>query len=187
LNDNSMLDAWINRDDIERLIADSETINGLIERHTFIWEINNLKEYKKPKKKKRGVYFRDAMLNDIEKYREDVKAGKIDSCIERWLNETVTEPGYGETKIVKKREIWIGKAVEGWLKSDFTKDELIDIIPVRYLGSILKVSNRTLQRYREREIIIIDGDKEFIEYCKLSEIENNIKNSNTVDWGKKTR
>ena len=76
-----MIDAFVKKEDILKLIFKSEKIDGLIEKYTFIRELNKLKEYKKPKPKNRVVYLKDAILEDIETYRKDVNMKPKYKCV----------------------------------------------------------------------------------------------------------
>ena len=48
-----MLDAWINRDDVLKLLDEAESIGDLLNRRRFIQRIHELKEYREPKKPKK--------------------------------------------------------------------------------------------------------------------------------------
>ena len=129
-----MLNAWINRGDILKLLSNSETINDCIERNKFLFEIHKLKQHKKPKKpkKQRTINYLDEIAKLIQNYRYAVKyKGKV-SYLEKYI-DALSE---------QDKELFTKNFTE-----KYGKDMYINIIPFDNLKNIVKVSDRTISRW----------------------------------------
>ena len=135
-----MLDAWIHKDDILKWLSDFETINGYIKRDKFLFEAHKLKQYKKPKNSfpKRTVNYVEIIKKDIKNYKYAVKyRGKV-SYLEKYI-DTLNEQ---EKELFRKN-----------FNSLYGKYMYINIIPLKNLKDIVKVSDRTISRWVKRGFI----------------------------------
>ena len=104
-----MLDAWINRDDVLKLLDKSECVNNLLEKRGFIITLNNLKEHKKPKqtRNKNRANNLNYIIPLINQYKLNHRKRKIplnelskiikvsDRTIRRWVqNGNINRYGY---------------------------------------------------------------------------------------------
>lgn len=173
-----MLDAWINKDDIIRFLDECKGLDNLVERLTFIRGINKLEEHKRPKPpKKPKINYASNIKKDIKAYLNEVKNGNK-SYLDKWLDEKIIKSG--EAKDTTRREL-VGERLVRILKVKYDADELylkMNMIPKRDLKTLLKVSERTVQRWEERHIIKRHTELERyrrFEYYNLSEIMEALK------------
>ena len=189
-----MLDAWINKDEIIRLLEECDSQNNLIERMPFIRGLNSLKAHKKPKKRQgRTINHISDIINDIRTYQLNVKSGQKKSFIDRWLDEkTINRKKRIEVRGVRWMKEDLGEVPDIITMREFQGDTIIttlkwrssgddlyvkmNIIPKEYLTEIVKTTRRTIYRYEKKGIIdrhILDYRK--LEYYDLSEMIHKLK------------
>jgi len=174
--------AWINKDDVYRLLANIESVNNLICRREFINLLQgqsgivggyylikggaySIKEYKNPNRIKKDdqIY---GMIALIEKYMERVKKDSKKSLM-------TLEMEYYEMESERLvRFTTIGFNYADYLRAiqsctSYTDEEIkINIIPKKCLGNILCCDDKTIYRRRKKgmirnEMVMINGKTKF--------------------------
>ena len=180
-----MLNAYIDKEDVLRLLYETEDINGLINRSDFQKKIGNLKAKKKPKLEKGcnvRIKNRQKLIDSISNYINDVKAGKEKHEIRSYIE---THAGVK----IGRRSCCIIK-VDKETKKEIAKLDMDSFIVERdFIMKILKISKPTLLRFIEICIItqhveyvnvyasgILKKEKMCLFYYDLGEIKNNLLN-----------
>ena len=132
-----MLDAWVNRGDVLKLLFDLEAISDCVEQKRLIFEINRLKKHKNPQKpkKQRVINYLDDVMKSIKNYKHAVKYKGRVSYLEKYI-ETLNEAD---------KEVFI--------KCFDSNTMYINIIPLENLKNIVKVSDRTISRWAKKGFI----------------------------------
>jgi len=165
-----MLNAWIKKDDILKLLNDCEIIEGMIDRKGFQVAVSKMKEYKKPKPKpkpklecKLRINYVDECISRIVDYRNNVKYGIEKDYFSKNLEES--------TEDLELKKFIMKHFTSGNISKLFVR---MNVVPKKYLKDILKVSQRTIQRWEKKEIIEEIGFDLF-ECYDLSCIEKKFK------------
>ena len=137
-----MLDAWVNKKDVQNLIEQMECLDGMIERSALIIGINSLKEHKRPKSKPPQKNYRinnkPSLLILIQGYKEAVNMDIRKSCFFVEYDE------------------W-QKVCYSNFDIDESNTEIIEasreFVPINQLIGLLKISKRTLGRWVKAGIL----------------------------------
>ena len=167
-----MLDAWIKKKDVINLLSESESIDGMVDRMTFIRGINKIKGSKKPKPKSTKKYFVNNSFdrrNDIRKYWNKVALQNSKSFFYQWKRE-YKDDIRSDVKFV----------LGYWMMNDDRMDDemycLKNIIPIGDLEKIINVSKRTLYRWEEKGLLNREKDRRTgLEFYDLSELMKCLK------------
>lgn len=177
-----MLNAWISKNDILSILSKCKRNDNLLEKRQFIIEINRLKEYKKHKRtKKLHINYISDIKTSIYNYKLSVERKYMIGYFENYFNNL--------NEYQKEHFKMLFSSYEGyeWYKCELDKKSYANIIPANNLKDIIKVSNRTILRWRKKGIIrkrierIYEYQNGEIKrsstfyYYDLSEIEEKIK------------
>ena len=194
-----MINAWIKKDDIRKILLKAKDVDGLINKREFQYALLECKEYKEPQKRRENKVNRvknvHEIIGNINKYKRDFKSGvferhlqykkdantgtdkKICSCHKEGCflrNIDLTDK---KIKLYEDNEE--GGEVE-IKENDIVFDKL-------ELMKILKVSKSTISRWINSDIIEkyigevhvkIDGCNDFeciLWYYRLDDIKKNIR------------
>lgn len=180
-----MLNAYISKDDVLKLLNETEDIEGFINRSDFQKKLGGLKGQKKPKTE-RGcsvcVKNRQSLIDSISSYIIDVKAGKTNHEIKSYIE---THAGVR----IGKRGYCIIKVDRDTKKEIAQLDTDTFIVERDLIMQILKISKPTLLRFIEMCIIsqhieyvniytsgILKRQQICLFYYDLGEIRNNLSN-----------
>lgn len=183
-----MLNAYISKDEIQKLLESSECINGMINKREFQQAILGIKEHKKPKKEKVSrVNNVNIIIDNIKKYRNLIKCGVIESSVRKELIKN----GIGRDSQL------VGMCIDdrhGW--GLLAEDDIV--FTLRDLAKALGISTPTANEWKKKNIIIEHYVQE-IKYrletdwvikegsilpsiiYSLNEIENNLKHCISKD------
>jgi len=166
-----MLDAWINKDDILRILSKSETVDNCIERISFIQSLERLNGTKKPRTKY-SIYF---AIQNIEKYINDVSKHPNNRYMFKKLKIMIEK--YGDRIWYKWHNVMESTLPK---KHNFKNyDECMnEMIPKKYFYPLIKLSKRTIARWTREGIIKkhrISVNGLHFEYYIISEILNSLK------------
>lgn len=178
-----MLDAYISREDVLKLLNETKDVSGFINRSDFQKKIGRLKGRKKPKLEIRHnirIKNRQHLIDSISNYINDVKTGKVKhevkSYIETHIGVKIGKRNYRIIKVDKETKEEI---------TQLNADELI--VERGLIMQILGVSKPTLLRLIEICIIsqhieyvniyasgMLKKEKAYLHYYDLNEIRNNL-------------
>lgn len=178
-----MLNAYINKEDINKLLDGVASVNGLISKKDFQKAVTLLKEYKKPQPNKPGNKINKVrdIISNITKYQNAVAAGEKRSDI---MNESITgiDSGVHSIRCIK---IYINRRIGS---AEMGKNA---VIKTENIAAILGVSIPTIHKWIKKNIITrhipseiwysISANKEvrgrvYVPYYyDLEEIKNNLK------------
>lgn len=178
-----MLNAYISKDEINKLLDGAISVNGLISKKDFQKAVTLLKEYKKPQPNKPGNKInrvRD-IISNITKYQNAITTGEVRSDI---MNEAITGIGTGVHSI-RYIKIYIDKRIGS------TEMGKSAVGRTKSIAAILGISIPTVHKWIKKDIItrhtpgevwyFIRANKEvrgrvYIPYFyDLEEIKNNLK------------
>ena len=178
-----MLNAYISKEDIDKLLKESVSINGLINKKDFQIAISLLREYKKPQPNRVGNRINKAreIIANIIKYQNSVATGEEISDIMKEALSGIVDKVHS----VRYIKIYIDRRTGDAEKGRSAVGNTLK------LAAILGVSVPTVHKWMKKNIIIrhiphevwyfISANKEISGrlyvpyYYDLEEIKNNLK------------
>lgn len=194
---------FVKKEDVIKLLETISDEDGYVEKGKLLVRIRKLdiyteseeEQYVSNSKSLRSIYNRHYTIQNINRYCNDIKAGKRKSSIciylEKWLGVSIKEK---ELTVYPTDENIFGKynilkpAYERYLKEPaFVNADIV--ISLKEVGEILKISKGTLDNWKKRGIInayethiavFIDGKaypyknrNTWFQYYDLEEIKTN--------------
>lgn len=163
-----MLNAYISKEEILKLLESSECINGMINKREFQQAILNIKEHKKPKKEKKiRVNNAEYIIDNIKKYQKSITENKKISYL----------------YLLKKNRFWQENDIDQINIFSCTDNRLLlkenrCVGTLESLLNILQITKPTLKRWLQLKIIT--QKEEYIEF--ESSVDNHIYGYTVIEF-----